>query len=68
MTKQVSAGSDSSRQADADGCLRRVESILREELDLAKPDDLAFLELQVPRIARRIVDVWSLECGSPASL
>lgn len=33
-----------------------VEEILREEIALAKPDDLAFLESQVSCIARRIVD------------
>lgn len=31
-----------------------IEKILREEIDLAKPDDLAFLEFQAPHIARRI--------------
>ena len=39
-------------QADA---LEQVEDILRQEIDLARPDDLAFLEFQVPRIAQRIV-------------
>ena len=33
-----------------------VESILREMFELAKPDDLAFLEMQVSYIAGRIVD------------
>ena len=28
-----------------------IEAVLREQLDLAKPDDLAFLESQVPYIA-----------------
>ena len=32
----------------------KVEKILLEEIDLAKPDDLAFLEFQVQRIAGRI--------------
>jgi hypothetical protein len=35
--------------------IEMVEAILREAIDLAKPDDLAFLELQVPSIARDIV-------------
>jgi hypothetical protein len=39
-------------QADA---VKEVEKVLREEVALAKPDDLAFLEFQVPRIALRIV-------------
>lgn len=38
-----------------------VQSILAEEIALAKPDDLAFLEFQVPRIARRIARLL----GSP---
>lgn len=33
-----------------------VKAILLQEIDLAKPDDLAFLEFQVPRIAERIAD------------
>ncbi len=32
----------------------KISEILLEEIDLAKPDDLAFLEFQVPRIAERI--------------
>ncbi|APH74122.1 hypothetical protein BSQ44_24195 [Aquibium oceanicum] len=33
---------------------RAIEEILRDEIELAKPDDLAFLEFQVPHIAGRI--------------
>lgn len=40
-----------------------VEAILREEIDLARPDDLAFLEFQVPHIARRIIDRLDLQDG-----
>lgn len=35
--------------------LSEVERILRVEIDLARPDDLAFLESQVPHIAAKIV-------------
>lgn len=34
-----------------------VEAIHREEIELARPDDLAFLEFQVPRIACRIASL-----------
>ncbi len=46
-----------SRQAGIESVneITAVEAILREEIELAKPDDLAFLEFQAPRIARRIV-------------
>lgn len=40
--------------ADANAC-GEVEAVLREQIELARPDDLAFLESQVPYIARRIV-------------
>jgi hypothetical protein len=33
-----------------------IELILREQIELAKPDDLAFLEFQVSRIARDIMN------------
>ena len=32
-----------------------IEAVLIEEIDLAKPDDLPYLESQVPRIAGRII-------------
>ena len=32
-----------------------IEKILLEQIELAKPDSLAFLEFQVPYIAGRIV-------------
>jgi hypothetical protein len=39
----------------------QVVEILLDEIDLAKPDDLAFLEFQVQRIASRIVGrIYSL--------
>jgi hypothetical protein len=41
-----------------------VAEILSEEFSLARPDDLAFLESQVLRIARRIVDRLGLPGGS----
>ena len=40
-----------------------VEAILREEFALAKPDDLAYLEFQVPGIAHRIIARLGLRCG-----
>lgn len=42
-------------QAGTEKYKEAVEAILREEIGLARPDDLAFLESQVPRIASRIV-------------
>ena len=41
-------------QPDKDA-VEAVKKILLEEIELAKPDDLAFLEWQVPSIAGRIV-------------
>jgi len=38
-----------------------VRQILESAIDLSRPDDLSFLELQVPRIAHDIVD--RLYCG-----
>jgi hypothetical protein len=43
----------------ASAAIDAVQAILLEEISLAKPDDLAFLESQVPRIARRIAGVLS---------
>jgi hypothetical protein len=39
-----------------------VAQILREEIALAMPDDLEWLEFQVPRIASNIVDRLNLKC------
>jgi hypothetical protein len=39
-----------------DSRIRAVRAILMEQIELAKPDDLAFLESQVDYIARCIVD------------
>lgn len=50
-------------QAGNEPKLKIVETILREEIDLARPDDLAFLEFQVPRIAQRIIDHLGLQGG-----
>ena len=32
-----------------------IERVLREWIDLAKPDDLSFLEMQVPTIVNQIM-------------
>ena len=48
-----------------DTAVQRVEQILKEEIDLAKPDDLAYLEFQLPRIARDIVQAL-LDPPTPA--
>lgn len=39
-----------------DAVSKAVRKILLEEIELARPDDLAFLESQVPQITGRIVD------------
>lgn len=44
-----------------------VRSILQEMIDLAKPDDLAFLEMQLSYIARKIVADLAQEICKPAS-
>lgn len=59
MTKEAdsaSAATVSPASAGEAGAPEAVaEQILRENIELAKPDDLAFLESQVPYIAARIV-------------
>ena len=44
----------------ADSAKDLIEKILLEEIDLARPDDLAFLEWKVPSIAGRIVGCLGL--------
>lgn len=51
---------DPSRQERVDAFKEQIVRILLEEIDLAKPDDLAFLESQVRSIARRITDYLNL--------
>lgn len=42
------------KEKSKDVAFKAIEAILLEEIDLAKPDDLPYLESQVPRIAGRI--------------
>jgi uncharacterized protein (DUF111 family) len=64
----MSSITDASRgigEAGAPWAIEVVKKILLEEISLAKPDDLAFLESQVSRIAGRIVDrIIQLDRGS----
>ena len=69
MTKQSPTPSPAAVSPSGDAgapnqLIAGVQAILREEINLAKPDDLAFLESQVPRIASRIVDLPGLGDGS----
>ena len=41
--------------------IKDITQILVEQIELAKPDDLAFLEFQVERIAERIFDHLHLQ-------
>lgn len=51
MAKYTDIDSDKFRK----GACQAVLELLNEELELAKPDDVAYLEGQAPRIARDIV-------------
>jgi hypothetical protein len=60
MTRELHTGRESPSQGvtvlgPIDRRRAVVESILMEEIDLAKPDDVAFLESQVPHIVDRIL-------------
>ena len=55
MVDKAGMNCKSGQPIDGVGAAECVERVLREEFDLARPDDLAFLEFQVPRIAQRIV-------------
>ena len=46
---------DSGQAGAKENEIRAIEEILREEIRLAWPDDLAFLKFQVPDIACQIV-------------
>jgi hypothetical protein len=53
----VNEGDDTSLdQSSREAAQVDVRSILQEQIDLAKPDDLVFLESQVDYIARLIID------------
>ena len=41
-------------QAERHAWINEIKAILHEQIELAKPDSLAFLESQVPYIAGRI--------------
>ena len=42
---------------------KRIEEILNEEIELSKPDSLAWFESQVPYIAPRIARLLRLRAG-----
>lgn len=46
-------GYESDKRSDLEA---RISSILLDEIELAKPDGLEFLEFQAPRIVSRIAD------------
>ena len=54
MLRETTKSSD--RPVSLEDAEAVVKAILLEQFDLARPDDLAFLQLQVDYIARSIVD------------